>query len=177
MDLLSEGKWRDSIILRRGKKVHDGIPVCTEGYLEWFNSISFTKLCPDVVNLAEDDNYDDGRVEVSHRQNKGSGGLAEVVEVPARSVLVEALATKTLECESNKKLVVDLRMQLANKVKENEALNSINDKLMEEVYVNQEARPLPGVWHLELKGAIERGDFEDTEDSTWEELNRQFTKL
>ncbi|KAF6146781.1 hypothetical protein GIB67_007495 [Kingdonia uniflora] len=34
-----------------------------------------------------------------------------------------------------------------------------------------------GVWHLALKCAIEGGDFEDTEDPTWEELSRQFTKL
>ncbi|KAF6158274.1 hypothetical protein GIB67_001345 [Kingdonia uniflora] len=193
VDLFSEGKWRDSIILTR-----------------------------DDVNLAEDDDYSDEivlgdrggvsqreNVEVPYSQNEGGGGPAEVVKNPARSVLVEALATKTgecaffieanlrmqadiqakdvansicekklnekiLECESNKKLVEDLRMQLANK---NETLSSINDKLMEEVYVNQEARPLPGVWHLALKGAIDGGDFEDTEDPTWEELSRQFTKL
>ncbi|KAF6155793.1 hypothetical protein GIB67_039124, partial [Kingdonia uniflora] len=281
VDLFSEGKWRDSIILTRGRKVHDGIPVCTEGYFEWFNSVSFTKLCSDAVNLTEDNDYDDGRVlgdrggvsqrenvEVLHSQNEGGRGPAEVVEDPAKSVLVEALATKvctitnflsysclvihilgrelpcnnfvtrllllqtgecaffmeanlrmqadiqakdvansicekklnknTLECESNKKLVEDLRMQLVNKVLENEILSSINDKLMEEVYVNQEAQPLPvtklgstlrgkrrksrnveieGVWHLALKDAIEGGDFEDTEDPTWEELSRQFTKL
>ncbi|KAF6163645.1 hypothetical protein GIB67_036105 [Kingdonia uniflora] len=181
VNLFSEGKWKDSIILTRGRKVHDGIPVCIEGYFEWFNSVSFTKLCPDAVNLAEDDDYDDrrriGAVEVPHSQNEGGGGPAEVVEDPAKSVLVEALATKTLECESNKKLVEDLRMQIANKVKKNETLSNINDKLMEEVYVNQEARPLPGVWHLALKGTIEGGDFEDTEDPTWEKLSRQFTKL
>ncbi|KAF6171561.1 hypothetical protein GIB67_018085 [Kingdonia uniflora] len=33
------------------------------------------------------------------------------------------------------------------------------------------------VWHLALKGAIEGGDFEDTEDPTYEKLSRQFTKL
>ncbi|KAF6155663.1 hypothetical protein GIB67_007100 [Kingdonia uniflora] len=190
VDLFSEGKLRDSIILTKGRKVHDGIPICTKGYFEWFNSVSFTKLCPDVVNLVEDDDYEDGRVlgdmggvsqrenvEVPHSQNEGGGGQTEVVEDPASSVLAEALAAKTgecaffmeanlrmqadiqakdvancicekklnektLKCESNKKLVEDLRMQLANKVKENEMLSSINDKLMEEVYVNQEARPL-----------------------------------
>ncbi|KAF6170059.1 hypothetical protein GIB67_042864 [Kingdonia uniflora] len=264
-------------------------------------TVSFAKLCPDVVILAKDDDYDNGRVlgdmggvsqrenvEVPYSQNKGGRRPAEVVEDPTRSILVEALATKvrtltnflsysclvihilgrelpcnnfvirlllfqtgecaffmeanlrmeadiqakdvansicekklnekTLECKSNKKLVEDLRMQLANKVKENEMLSSINDKLMEEVYVNQEARPLPlnlvphseenivevemwkhkyeelnakfeeaqrrlrerdrnGVWHLTLKGAIEGGDFEDTEYPIWEKLSRQFTKL
>ncbi|KAF6172746.1 hypothetical protein GIB67_000804, partial [Kingdonia uniflora] len=170
VNLFSEGKWRDSIILRRGWKVHDGIPVCTEGYFEWFNSVSFTKLCPDVVNLAEDDDYEDGRVEIPHSQNEGGGGPGEVnfgrgagsegecsflmeanlrmqadiqVKDVANSICEKKLNENTLECESNKKLVEDLRMQLANKVKENKTLSSINDKLMEEVYVNQEARPLP----------------------------------
>ncbi|KAF6136883.1 hypothetical protein GIB67_018922 [Kingdonia uniflora] len=269
VDLFSKGEWRDSIILTRGRKVHDGIPVCSEGYFEWFNSFSFTKLCLDVVNLAEDDDYDDGKVlgdrggvsqrenvEVPHSQNEGGGGPTEVVEDPARSVLVEALAAKTrecaflmeanlrmqadiqakdvanficekklneklftLECESKKKMIEDLQMQLADKVKKCETLSSINNKLMEEVYVNQEAQPLPlnlvphleendqleaekwkhkydelnakfeeaqrrlsegdrnGVWQLALKGAIEGGDFKDTEDSTYEELSKQFTKL
>ncbi|KAF6152009.1 hypothetical protein GIB67_010583 [Kingdonia uniflora] len=107
VDLFSEGKWRDSIILTRGRKVHDGIPACTEGYFEWFNSAFFTKLCPYVVNLAEDDDYDDVRVlgdrgsvsqrenvKVPHSQNKDGGGPAEVVEDPARLVLVEALTAK-----------------------------------------------------------------------------------
>ncbi|KAF6170539.1 hypothetical protein GIB67_031947 [Kingdonia uniflora] len=203
-------------------------------------TFSFTKLCPDAVNLIEDDDYDDERVKVPHSQNEGGGGPDKVVEDPARSVLVEELATKvctltnflsyrylvihilgmklscnkfvtrllllqtgecaffmeanlrmqadiqakdidnsicktklnekTLECESNKKLVEDLRMQLANKVKENEMLSSINDKLMEEVYVNQEVRLLP-------VSTIKGWDFEDAEDLTWEELSRQFTKL
>ncbi|KAF6143148.1 hypothetical protein GIB67_000371 [Kingdonia uniflora] len=198
VDLFSKEKLRDSIILTRGRKVHDGIPVCTKGYFEWFNSVSFSKLCPDVVNLAEDDTYDDERVEVLHSQNEGGEGPAEVVRDPARSVLVEALAAKTgecaslmeanlrmqadiqakdvansicekiLECESKKKMVEDLQIQLADKVKKCETLSSINDKLMEEVY---------GVWRLALKGAIEGEDFKDTEDPTYEELSRQFTKL
>ncbi|KAF6162878.1 hypothetical protein GIB67_021027 [Kingdonia uniflora] len=217
VDLFSEGKWRDSIILTRGRKARDRIPICTGGYFEWFNSVSFTKLCPDTVNLAEDDDYDDGRVlgdrggvsqrknvEVPHNQNEGGGGPSEVsfgggvgnegecaffmeanqrmqaniqAKDVANSICKKKLNEKTLECKSNKKLVEDLRMQLANKVKENETSSSIIDKLMEEVYVNQEVRALPGVWHLALKGVIEGGDFEDTEDLTWEELSRQFTKL
>ncbi|KAF6162391.1 hypothetical protein GIB67_012539 [Kingdonia uniflora] len=168
-------------------------------------TVSFTKLCPDAINLAEDDDYDDERDEVPQNQNEGGGGPVEVVEDPARSVLVQKLEAKTLECEtnkkllkdlalecestkkiledqrleceSNKKLVEDLRMQLAAKVNETETLGKINDKLMEEVYVHQIEVPLPGVWRLALKGAIEGGDFEDPEDPTYEKLGRQFTKL
>ncbi|KAF6140916.1 hypothetical protein GIB67_042329 [Kingdonia uniflora] len=157
VDLFSEGKWRDSIILTRGRKVHDGISVCTEGYFNGsiqFPSPNFSPMLlilPKMTIAMMREYWGIGvvfprgrmRVEVPHSQNEGGGGPAEVVEDPARSVLVEALATKTLECESNKKLVEYLRMQLANKVKENETLSSINNKLMEEVYVNQEARPLP----------------------------------
>ncbi|KAF6153622.1 hypothetical protein GIB67_027489 [Kingdonia uniflora] len=171
VDLFSDGKWRDSIILTRGRKIHDGIPVCTEGYFEWFNSVSFTKLYPDAVNLAEDDDYDDARVlrdrggvsqrenvEVPHSQNEGGGGpgktsecaflmeanlrmQADIQEKDAANSICEKKLNE--KYESNKKLVEDLRMQLANKVKENEMLSSINDKLMKEVCLNQEARPLP----------------------------------
>ncbi|KAF6134254.1 hypothetical protein GIB67_010053 [Kingdonia uniflora] len=94
----------------RGRKVHDGMPVCSEGYFEWFNSVSFTKLCPDVVNLGEDADYDGVRVlgassgvsqredvEVLQSQNEGGGGPTEVVEDPARSVLVQAFEAKTSE--------------------------------------------------------------------------------
>ncbi|KAF6176432.1 hypothetical protein GIB67_010069 [Kingdonia uniflora] len=247
---------------------------------------SFTKLCPDVVNFGKDADYDGAKVlgassgisqrendEVSQNQNEGGGGPAEVVEDPARSVLVQALEAKTSECaflmeatgrmqadieaknlansicekklnekkllkdmalecestkkiledqrlerESNKKLVEDLSMQLTAKVNATETLGKINDKLMDEVYVHQTEVPLPlnivphpeesvgeatmwkqkyeelyakleeaqrrlseigrnGVWRLALKGAIEGGDFEDPEDSTYKELGRQFTKL
>ncbi|KAF6140148.1 hypothetical protein GIB67_028954 [Kingdonia uniflora] len=210
-------------------------------------TVSFTKHCLDVVNLAEDDDYDDGtvlgdrggvsqreNVEVPHSQNEGGGvparwwrtrrgecaffmeaNLRMQSDIQAKdvanSICEKKLNEKTLECESNKKLVEDPRMQLVDKVKENKMLSSINEKLMEEVYVNQEARPLPlnlvphleenvaeaemwkhkyeelnvkfeeaqrrlsekdrnGVRHLTLKDAIEGGDFEDTEDPTWEEL-------
>ncbi|KAF6143291.1 hypothetical protein GIB67_039074 [Kingdonia uniflora] len=54
-DLLSGGKWKDSLITMRGRKVHDGIPACVEGYFEWFKGVSITKLFPTTVNLGEND--------------------------------------------------------------------------------------------------------------------------
>ncbi|KAF6139320.1 hypothetical protein GIB67_021530 [Kingdonia uniflora] len=196
-----------------------------EGYFEWFNLASFTKLCPDVVNLDEDADYDGARVlrdssgvsqrendKVSQNQNEGGRGPGETSECAflmkatgrmqadiqaknlANSICEKKLNEKTLECktnkkllkdltlecestkkileyhrfecESNKKLVEDLRMQLAAKVNETETLGKINDKLMDEVYVNQIKVPLPV-----------RGDFEYPEDPTYEEQGRQFTKL
>ncbi|KAF6135306.1 hypothetical protein GIB67_001471 [Kingdonia uniflora] len=158
VDLFSEEKLRDSIILTRGRKVHDGIPVCTKGYFEWFNSVSFSKLCPDVVNLAEDDNYGDERVEVLHSQNEGGEGPAEVVGDPARSVLVEALAAKTGECA----FLMEANLRMQADIQAKDVANSISEM---------------GVWRLALKDAIEGGDFKDIEDPTYEELSRQFTKL
>ncbi|KAF6165729.1 hypothetical protein GIB67_012626 [Kingdonia uniflora] len=58
-DIFFGGKLRDFLIERRGRKVHNRIPVCGEGYFEWFNSVLFTKLCPAVVNL---DKNDDGTI-------------------------------------------------------------------------------------------------------------------
>ncbi|KAF6148469.1 hypothetical protein GIB67_038824 [Kingdonia uniflora] len=58
-DLFSGGKWKDSSITLRGRKVHDGIPACVEKYFEWFKRVSFTKLCSTIVNLDENN---DGRI-------------------------------------------------------------------------------------------------------------------
>ncbi|KAF6150828.1 hypothetical protein GIB67_020911, partial [Kingdonia uniflora] len=97
-------------------------------------TVSFTKLCPDVVNFAEDDDYDDGRVlgdrgdvsqrenvEVPHSQKKGGEGPVEVVKDPAWSILVEALAAKTGECtflmEANLRMQADIQAKdVANSI-------------------------------------------------------------
>ncbi|KAF6165742.1 hypothetical protein GIB67_012639 [Kingdonia uniflora] len=125
-DLFSEEKWRDSITLMRGRKVYDGIPVCSEGYFEWFNSVSFTKLCPDVVNLGEDAGYDGARVlgassGVFQRENtsecvflmEATGRMQTDIEAKnlANSICEKKLNEKTLECETNKKLLKDLTLE------------------------------------------------------------------
>ncbi|KAF6148875.1 hypothetical protein GIB67_014246, partial [Kingdonia uniflora] len=144
-DLFSEGKWRDSINLTRN-----------------------------VVNLAEDDDYDDGRVlgdrggvsqrenvEVPHSQNEGGGGPGEV----SFGGGVGSVGECVFLMEANLRMQADVQekdiansicdKKLNEKVKKCKTLSSINDKLMEEVYVNQEAQPLPGVRRLALKGTIE----------------------
>ncbi|KAF6145408.1 hypothetical protein GIB67_029177 [Kingdonia uniflora] len=216
-DLFSEEKWNDSITLMRGRKVHDGIPVCSVGYFEWFNSVSFTKLCPDVVNLGEDADYDGARVlgassgvsqrendKVPQNQNEGGEGPAEVVEDPARSVLVQALEAKTSECaflmEATGRMQAKIEAKnLANSICEkklNEKLNIVPHRVenvgeaemwkqkyeqlhakFEEAQRRLSEIDRNGVWRLTLKSAIEGGDFEDLEDPTYEELGRQFTKL
>ncbi|KAF6172612.1 hypothetical protein GIB67_036562, partial [Kingdonia uniflora] len=37
------------------RRVREGPLVYTEGYLEWFASVSWTRICPIVVDLAADD--------------------------------------------------------------------------------------------------------------------------
>ncbi|KAF6169847.1 hypothetical protein GIB67_034239, partial [Kingdonia uniflora] len=39
----------------KGQRVREGPLVCTEGYLEWFASVSWTTICPIAVDLAADD--------------------------------------------------------------------------------------------------------------------------
>ncbi|KAF6155124.1 hypothetical protein GIB67_011183, partial [Kingdonia uniflora] len=39
----------------RGRRLREGPLVCTEGYLEWFASVSWTTIYPIIVNLAADD--------------------------------------------------------------------------------------------------------------------------
>ncbi|KAF6159107.1 hypothetical protein GIB67_032724 [Kingdonia uniflora] len=168
-------------------------------------TVSFTKLFPDVVNLDENDDNDDGRVlgdrgGVSHREN---------VEVPHNQNEGGRRPGETCECtflkEANQRLQANIQAKevvnsiyekkLNEKVKECETLTTINEKLMEEV-VNQKPRPLPvkvthdiwyakyiheterlEMWCLTLKGVIKGGDFQDIEDLTWEELSMQFTKV
>ncbi|KAF6152017.1 hypothetical protein GIB67_010591 [Kingdonia uniflora] len=185
-------------------------------------TVFFTKLCPDVVNLAEDDDYDDERVlgdrggvsqrenvEASHSQNEGGGGPAEVMENPARELPCNNFVTRLLllqigECaffmEANLRMQVDIQAKdVANSICEkklNEKLNlvphseenvvevemwkqkyeELNVKF-EEAQRRLSKRDRNGVWHLVLKGTIKGGDFKDTEDPTWEDLSRQFTKL
>ncbi|KAF6147616.1 hypothetical protein GIB67_031607 [Kingdonia uniflora] len=82
-DLFSGGKWKDSLITTRGRKVHDGILACVEGYFEWFKKVSFTKLCPTTVNLDEnadgrilgDDSVVGGGVWSHVRGGLGGGGV------------------------------------------------------------------------------------------------------
>ncbi|KAF6138671.1 hypothetical protein GIB67_009865, partial [Kingdonia uniflora] len=57
VDCFSGQKWKDFVLKKaaRGRRVREGPLVCTEGYLEWFASVSWTTICPIVVNLAVDD--------------------------------------------------------------------------------------------------------------------------
>ncbi|KAF6154683.1 hypothetical protein GIB67_000567, partial [Kingdonia uniflora] len=215
------GKWKDFLISIRGRKVHDTILACSEGYFEWFNSFSFTKLCPDVVDLDENDDggilKDGGGVLHSKNvegRNEDLRRLEEEISNLKSEVNSLKSAKETVEYnslrESNKKLskdvldnielknsLADLHLKFQKKMLECETLTAINEKLMDEV-VNQEPQPLvvtklgctlrwkrcrsrrleaKEVWCLTLKGAIEGGDFEDTEDLIWEELSLQITKL
>ncbi|KAF6148315.1 hypothetical protein GIB67_025534 [Kingdonia uniflora] len=57
VDCFSGQKWKDFVLKKadRGRRVREGPLVCTEGYLEWFASVSWTTICPIVVDLAADD--------------------------------------------------------------------------------------------------------------------------
>ncbi|KAF6152446.1 hypothetical protein GIB67_035514, partial [Kingdonia uniflora] len=57
VDCFSGQKWKDFVLKKadRGRRVQKGPLVCMEGYLEWFASVSWTTICPIVVDLAADD--------------------------------------------------------------------------------------------------------------------------
>ncbi|KAF6139144.1 hypothetical protein GIB67_002406 [Kingdonia uniflora] len=57
VDCFSSQKWKDFVLKKadRGRRVREGPLVCTEGYLEWFASVSWTTICPIAVDLAADD--------------------------------------------------------------------------------------------------------------------------
>ncbi|KAF6136031.1 hypothetical protein GIB67_006923 [Kingdonia uniflora] len=49
--------WKEFILMKadRGRRVREGPLVCTEAYLEWFASVSWTTICPITIDLAADD--------------------------------------------------------------------------------------------------------------------------
>ncbi|KAF6151828.1 hypothetical protein GIB67_010402 [Kingdonia uniflora] len=57
VDCFSAKKWKDWVLKKaeRGRRVRDGPPICTEGYLEWFATILWTTICPITVDLVADD--------------------------------------------------------------------------------------------------------------------------
>ncbi|KAF6167393.1 hypothetical protein GIB67_020699 [Kingdonia uniflora] len=57
VDCFSAQKWKEFILKKvdRGQRVRERPLVCTEGYLEWFASVSWTTICPIAVDLAVDD--------------------------------------------------------------------------------------------------------------------------
>ncbi|KAF6155452.1 hypothetical protein GIB67_019978, partial [Kingdonia uniflora] len=157
-DLFSEEKWRDSITLMRGRKVYNGIPVCSEGYFEWFNSVSFTKLCPNVVNLGEDADYDGARVlgassGVSQRENtsecaffmEATGRIQANIEAKnlANSICEKKLNEKILEYKTNTKLLKDLTLECEStkKILEDQRLEcESNKKLVEDMRMQLAAK-------------------------------------
>ncbi|KAF6153246.1 hypothetical protein GIB67_036592 [Kingdonia uniflora] len=122
-------------------------------------TVSFTKLCPYAVNFAKDDDYDDERV----LRDRGGVSQRENAEVPHSQNEGDGGPGETGECAFF--MEANLRMQADIQAKD--VANSICEKKLDE----------KGVWRLALKGAIEGGDFKDTEDPIYEELSRQFTKL
>ncbi|KAF6135339.1 hypothetical protein GIB67_027213, partial [Kingdonia uniflora] len=57
VDCFSGQKWKDFVLKKadRGRRVREGHLVCTEGYMEWFASVSWTTISPIAVDLAADD--------------------------------------------------------------------------------------------------------------------------
>ncbi|KAF6151159.1 hypothetical protein GIB67_037367 [Kingdonia uniflora] len=153
-DLFSEEKWRDSITLMRGRKVHNGIPdevphnqnegsggpdedsfgtgIGSEG--NWKNASRHSK---NLANSICEKKLNEKTLECETNKK-----LLKDLTLECESTK-KILEDQRLECESNKKLVEDLHMQLAAKLNKTETLGKINDKLMDEVYVHQIEVPLP----------------------------------
>ncbi|KAF6168429.1 hypothetical protein GIB67_004981 [Kingdonia uniflora] len=68
-DSFSSGKWKEWILKKkeRGKRVREGPALCAEGYLEWFATVSWTKICPLTVDLGANDDGGLSRCEPKKR--------------------------------------------------------------------------------------------------------------
>ncbi|KAF6141005.1 hypothetical protein GIB67_006634 [Kingdonia uniflora] len=129
---------------RRGKKVHDGIPACVEGYFEWFKRVSFTKLCPTTVNLDENN---DGRIlgdggvvggGVGSPVGGGSGGgLSQSENVEGQNEDISCLEVEISNLKSVKEIEDQAKSELLEAIKlknlECNSLKEINKKLSEDV--------------------------------------------
>ncbi|KAF6141227.1 hypothetical protein GIB67_024311 [Kingdonia uniflora] len=125
----------------------------SEGYFEWFNSVSFTLLCLDVVDLNENDDggilgdgggvshngHVKGRNEDLRRLEEKISNLkfevnslksAKEVEDRERSELLEAMELKIVECDSlkevNNRLETDIQAkQVVDSICENDYCETI----------------------------------------------------
>ncbi|KAF6140351.1 hypothetical protein GIB67_011370, partial [Kingdonia uniflora] len=90
----------------RGWRVREGPLVCTEGYLEWFASFSWTTICPITVDLAADD---DARV---HQRKEAT--VNEHGDTPVRHSqdVAEQYDVSTSECDLLKETIKQIKAEI-----------------------------------------------------------------
>ncbi|KAF6159343.1 hypothetical protein GIB67_032114, partial [Kingdonia uniflora] len=144
-DCFFSQKWKEFVLKKadRGRKVREGPLVCTEAYLEWFASVSWTTICPITISLAVDDSG-------IHQRKPASVNEQGDTPVHQSEDITEQYDASILECkkleEKNTSLEAELRqksgledysqslsVELNKKCKEIESLKAVNALLMEQI--------------------------------------------
>ncbi|KAF6163286.1 hypothetical protein GIB67_025150 [Kingdonia uniflora] len=128
-DLFFGGKWKDSLITTRGRKVHDRIPACVEGFFEWFKGVSITKLFPTAANL---DKNDDGRI-LGDGDDGGGGGVESPVGGGGVGSPVQG-QNEDIICRLEEEIS---NLKLEKETDECERLKESNDNLQADLQVKQ----------------------------------------
>ncbi|KAF6176290.1 hypothetical protein GIB67_023581, partial [Kingdonia uniflora] len=184
-DLFSEGKWKDSLITTRGRKVHDGIPDFVEGYFEcggvgspvrgggvespvggggggsFLQREHFQGQNEDIISRLEEEIFN---LKLENEAKQVVDSICEKDFCGSEKKLND----KNLECSSlkefNKKLLEDVSSLKKTLAELNLQLQKKLDKCgklasinvkLVNEVVNLQPQPLAGVWHITLKGAIE----------------------
>ncbi|KAF6153006.1 hypothetical protein GIB67_021611 [Kingdonia uniflora] len=116
VDCFSSQKWKEFVLKKadRGRMVREGPLVCTETYLEWFASVSWTTICPITVGLAADDSGIHQRRPASVNEHALNDQLQKLKEdkekeSEANINLREALKEKTNECDMLKETIEQMK--------------------------------------------------------------------
>ncbi|KAF6162983.1 hypothetical protein GIB67_021132 [Kingdonia uniflora] len=182
-------EWKEFVLKKtdRGQRVREGPLVCTEEYLEWFASVSWTTISPITVDPTTDD---DVRI---HQRMEASVNEHGDIPVHQFEDIAEQYDASTSECDLLKETIekikeeielkrvvdeqcalefADLPRQLDAKCKESESLKVVNALLMEQIDL-QLFPATPEVWRQALKKALASEGMGDTGDPTFEELFEQ----
>ncbi|KAF6135883.1 hypothetical protein GIB67_006775 [Kingdonia uniflora] len=146
VDYFSGQKWKEFILKKadRGWRVREGLLVCTEGYLEWFASVSWTTICPITIDLATNDDlriHQRKEVSVNEHGDTPVHQSEDVVKQYDASILkCKNLEEKniSLEAKLRRKSGLEncnqsLSAELNKKCKKSESLKAVNTLLMEQI--------------------------------------------
>ncbi|KAF6171672.1 hypothetical protein GIB67_042187, partial [Kingdonia uniflora] len=149
VDCFSSQKWKEFTLKKadRRRRVREGPLLCTEAYLEWFTSVSWTTICPIIVDLAANDSRIHQRKPASVNEHGDtpvyqSEDIAEQYDTSTsecdllKETIEQMKAEIKLRCVVDEQCVLefaDLPRQLDVKYKEIETLKAVNTILMEQI--------------------------------------------
>ncbi|KAF6148887.1 hypothetical protein GIB67_014258 [Kingdonia uniflora] len=107
VDCFSSQKWKKFVLKKadRGRRVREGPLVCTEAYLEWFTSLSWTTICPITADLAANDS----RI---HQRKPASVNEHGNTPVHQSEDIAEQYDAPTSECDLLKETIEQMKAEI-----------------------------------------------------------------